>query len=199
MRDIVGVDIDDVKVGFNPVLQPWHNRMYGTNLEVEDIVTYDLWEVWGCKKSEAIRRVHEFYESPDSRLVRPLEGSQQGCFSLHREGYGLVSITSRPEIVSIQTREMVEMYFPDLFRDIYFTNGFVLGQSGLSKADVCKKVGARVMIEDAPKTALECYEAGIGVVLLNAPWNRNVGLPKEILRVDDWNGIVEGVRTLTSP
>lgn len=190
---IVGIDVDDVIADFNGVLQPWHNKVYGTNLKREDITDYDLWNIWKCSKGEAFRRVHEFYKSSDSRKVKPVERAPEGILLLTQR-YNLVAVTSRPIAIREETEDWIQRYFPAMFSSCYFTNAFGLEGERRKKSDVCKELGVNIMIEDSPTIAQRCYDAGIKVVVLNAPWNERVALPKSIPRVDDWDGIVEKVK-----
>lgn len=195
IKKAIGIDIDDVKARFNSVLQSWHNRVYGTTLKVTDITDYNLWNVWCCTREEAVRRVHEFYDSPDSERIAPVEGSQEGCLILG-QSYDLFSITSRPISWKVKTEQWVQRYFPSTFSGVYLINSFSLDGVKRKKSEVCLELEVKVIVEDSPHVARECYEAGIRVVLLNHPWNLRVELPREIVRVDNWEGIVREVRRL---
>lgn len=195
MKTVVALDIDDVKADFNHALQSWHNRNYGVNFSREDINVYELWDIWGCAQEEAIRRVHEFYDSKDAKLMGPISGAQRGVYNLS-EDFELVSVTSRPLVVERMTREWVANYFPGRISRVFLTNGYSLNGEKRAKPDICKRTRARVIVEDSAQNAIDCYNVGIGAVLLDAPWNVNVEVPEGVVRVSDWGGAVEAVREI---
>ena len=193
----VGIDIDDVKAKFMETLQGWHNRRYGTSLARENIRDYDFWKIGGCDKDEGLRRMREFFQSADFEAIEPIEGSQEGCRELARD-FDLVSITYRPVSSGKQTLPWINNYFHGLFSAVYFANLFPPYGTIRKKVEICREAGVRVMVDDSADVAEECYRAGIGVVLLNTPWNESRGLPSGICRADDWKGVVPAVRRLVS-
>ncbi|MBU0466691.1 MAG: hypothetical protein KKF39_03365, partial [Nanoarchaeota archaeon] len=133
-------------------------------------------------------RVHEFYKTRDfQRGILPVEGSQSGVLKLAQRS-DLVSVTSRSVEIGRETKAWVERYFPSMFLGVCFTNAFSLEGERRKKVDVCRELGVKIIIEDSPTIARACYGAGMGVVLLDAPWNRQVDLPEGVVRVNDWGG-----------
>ena len=61
----------------------------------------------------------------------------------------------------------------------------------------CWQGGADILIEDQYILARHCADAGIKVLLLDSPWNREVALPENIARVRNWGEIVRRVKEFT--
>lgn len=60
------------------------------------------------------------------------------------------------------------------------------------KSEVCKEIGASVLIDDALKHAEEVASHGIPVLLPDKPWNRDY-TPPGVVRVQSWNDIVSWI------
>ncbi len=184
-KPILAIDIDDVSLDLIASLQPWHNRTYGTNLSLEDIHTFNLWEVWRCKKEEAYQRVYEYYASDDFLRVSPVEGAQEAISKLSRK-FEIHAITGRPSFVEQQTRISMQQFFNDSISRIHITND--MGTSGLktTKHRICNEIGAHALIEDAPKYALECVLGvpPVPVYLVSRPWNTPIRSHEGIISVN---------------
>lgn len=137
--------------------------------------------------------------------IRPIEGAQEGIAALRRLGYRLVIITARNEHVRDASWEWTQRHFPGCFEEIICTGQFALQQrvdglpgidqgnvapKKLTKAEVCIRVGAKILIDDSLENALACAEyvspSGDGVappVLLfgDYQWNKRLSLPEDEL------------------
>jgi hypothetical protein len=71
---------------------------------------------------------------------------------------------------------------------VHFTNYYngVEQETKRPKSVVCQEIGAKVLVEDAPKHVLEVSESGIRVLMPHRPWNLGLVAPK-ITRVTSWN------------
>ena len=100
-----------------------------------------------------------------------MDGAQEGTATLRRLGYRLVIITARNEHVRNASWEWVQRYFPGHFEEIICTSQFANQQrldgtvnqtkvppKKLSKAEVCIRIGARLLIDDSLENALACAE-----------------------------------------
>ena len=71
---------------------------------------------------------------------------------------------------------------------MYHTNFFTHARLAQSKADVCREIGAEIMIEDVPDHVVSCANAGIRVLLFDQPWNRGeMACNGRIERVRSWD------------
>ncbi|XP_028786900.1 uncharacterized protein LOC114742851 isoform X4 [Neltuma alba] len=104
---------------------------------------------------------------------------------------------SRQNAIKDHTIEWIEEYYPGLFQEIHFGNHFALDGLSRPKSEICRSrsLGAKVLIDDNPRYAVECAEAGIRVLLFDYqnsyPWcNTDVadGHPL-ITRVTNWQQV----------
>ncbi|KAG6520185.1 hypothetical protein ZIOFF_017223 [Zingiber officinale] len=105
------------------------------------------------------------------------------------------SARSRQNVIRDQTVEWIEKYFPGLFREIHFGNHFSLHGASRSKSDICRCLGAQVLIDDNPRYALECAEIGMKVLLFDYqssyPWSRTGSATAHpmVTEVHDWREV----------
>ncbi len=170
---IIGIDLDEVLAEFLEGMCVFHNERFGTALSKSDFFTYEFWKVWNCTKDEHIKRVHMFQETDLFRNLRVCEGAAGGINALKDDGFELFVITSRHKATERQTREWVQQNFPGAFKDVLFSNNFSLdNSSSLRKSELCKLVGASVLLEDQLGYAEDCAEKNIQVILFDKPWNK---------------------------
>ena len=189
-RAVVGVDFDDVVFNFNKYFIPWHNKHFGTNVQYETVHSFSLIEVYGADEHTMTERVRAFTHDGSHKTVMPIDGAKDVIAKLC-ERYDLHIVTARSETTQPLVLEWLEDHFPKTFQQVHFTNTFggLHHQVKRTKSAVCKEIGAVVHIEDAPSHAYEVATAGIPVLLLDRPWNRNSSLPRAVTRVHSWNEV----------
>lgn len=90
-----------------------------------------------------------------------------------KEKYSLHVVTARQHRVEEVTRSWLNKYFPDIFEEIHFGNHYSTSGKSRSKAEMCKSIGAKVLIDDSLIYATQCALADISVVLFgHYPWNQ---------------------------
>lgn len=191
-RRILVVDLDDVLIDFNGPACAWHNETYGTNYSKDDIRSYDLGSVWKCSEEEKLRRVFEFYASEAHLRAPPVRGAIETLAKIRTEyDCDLFGATSRPEAIRPVTYEVL---------DGYGVRGWFLGfeflghyhgpqhNRNLTKADVCRRVGACAIIDDMKSHTSLAAAAGISALLYDAPWNQGE-VPEGVVRVKSWEEV----------
>lgn len=194
-KKVIAVDFDDVLMHFNTSFLTFHNRLFGTNLIYENLTRYDDWEiVYGCDKQTMAERAKHFYHSPDHMLVPPVSGAVE-AIELLSETYSLQIVTSRPDSTRSPTLKWLDNHFPSLFHDFHFTNIYAgaLNVKPKPKSEVCREIGAVLLIDDAMKHARDVAESGIPALLPDRPWNQE-GEPSGVHRVHSWGEIVKWIR-----
>ena len=190
MRDVIACDVDDILFEFYLMLALWHNELHGTDLRKDDFVSYFVHEVWQVPSEEAVRRVWQFYGTEGFRYLPVVHGAAEGVRRL-AETYDLVAVTGRPHGLAPITEDSIDRHFAGCFTAIHHTDAFGIGGGvPVPKVDVCAKIGARILIEDYQGHALPCADAGMDVLLLDQPWNKQVSVPDGIIRVRSWDGIL---------
>ena len=186
---IIGFDLDDILLNFQDTLRGYHNIQYGTNLKREDDKVWNLWERWGCTPEDSKQRVFDFYEHEMHLNALPMPGSVEGI-NILKKNHQLFVITARPESIKGKTLKWLDKYFPQVFQQGVFTNLFYGDGNKRKKSEVCKELGIEIFVEDAMHNAEDLAEAGIPILLLDAPWNQSEVKPP-ITRVYSWDEIME--------
>ncbi|KAF8559366.1 hypothetical protein OG21DRAFT_1453730 [Imleria badia] len=227
LERIIAVDLDDVLSSTNEHIAAWHNETHGSNIGLNDFYYYYYWKnpCWGTP-AQTHKKVKDFYATNWMSLIQPIEGAQEGTAALRRLGYRLVIITARNEHVRDASWEWTQRHFPGCFQEIICTGQFAAQQrpdgvpgvdqvnvitKRLTKAEVCVRIGAKLLIDDSLENAMACAEhVGDDVappVLLfgDYQWNKRLSLPEDDhddmayarrteLRNGDTDFLVEDVR-----
>ena len=192
---VVALDFDDVVAHFNAHFVLFHNKNYGTALEYEDLYLYDDWEkMYGCDRATMNDRAHEFYRSKEYKEIEPVPGAIEAIEHLSKD-YSLQIVTSRPEHIRDVTLHWIEEFFPVHFDQIHFTNGF-MGADGATvqkKSEVCREIGASILVDDALKHVKDVAQSGLPAILPDRPWNREEN-PTGVQRMYSWNEIVDFIK-----
>jgi uncharacterized HAD superfamily protein len=177
-RTVIAFDFDDVLMPFNMEFVPYHNRLHGTCLMYEDIVSFNTDHVYQCDIGTFTERVHAFYRSPEHADAKPDPDTCEAVRAL-ADRYTLDIVTSRPESIRDYTDAWLQSVFPGMFRTLHCTNSFgaAAGVKKRSKSEVCREIGASVLIEDLLENAEDVARSGIPVLLPDRPWNSGLVSP----------------------
>lgn len=189
----IAIDLDDVVVETAQKILEYYNSKYETTIRLEQYYSRDFSGVWKAPDADtAIRRVNGYLDTQEYRALVPVKEAI-GAIRALAEKYDLHIVTGRPDFTESATREWLQTHFPDIFEHVLFTNFFSYsGQPTISKAEICKKIGATHLIDDHLHHAFEAEEAGICVLLFgNYPWNKVKTLPKNMIRVNNWQEVLE--------
>lgn len=191
MKKVIAVDADEILAAFLEHFLIYHNSRYETNLSKADVFSFKLEELFGIPEDEVLSRMNSYYEEGEVLKIEVVPGAIEGVNNLLKKGYELQIITARPPFYKEVTVEWVGKHFPDKFKQIHFAfNPFNKNSEKLTKAQICKQIGAKVLIDDNLVNALDCAKNGILVYLMDAPWNQVEDLPSNIVRVKSWSEIV---------
>jgi len=189
------LDIDEVLADTLTQVIIWHNKNYNTSLKPENFYNYKFWEIWGGTKDEAIVKVMEFFQSKYPENIMPVKGSQRGVENISKISNIHIVTSRRREFIPL-TKSWLEKNFPKGFASVEFTAYYTHNNNTpIKKSDVCKKLDAKIIVEDDLEHALDCAKEGIKVLLLDKPWNRDVE-HDNIIRVYSWDEIVENTEKL---
>lgn len=136
---------------------------------------------WG-NPTETVAKVEKIWESDYLDKAPPVPGAYDGIVQLKNLGFRLVIVTARQPRELDRSLAWLVHEFPGLFDTVICT-----GQSQetladehelvtkLSKADVCRKIGAKFLVDDSAENALKCACAAPPVPVLlfgEYAWNR---------------------------
>ncbi|KAG8373881.1 hypothetical protein BUALT_Bualt11G0071400 [Buddleja alternifolia] len=171
---MVAVDVDEVLGNFVSALNQFIADRYSLNHTISEYHVYEFFKIWNCSRDEADIRVHEFFKtSYFKKGIYPIPGAQMALQKLSKL-CNLSIVTSRQNAIKDHTIEWIDKHYPGLFQEIHFGNHFALDGQSRPKSDICKCLGAKVLIDDNPRYAIECAEVGIKVLLFDYensyPW-----------------------------
>ncbi|MBI2285824.1 hypothetical protein HYU82_03300 [Candidatus Saccharibacteria bacterium] len=195
-RKTIAVDIDDVLAANAEAFIDYSNRKWGTRLTVDDFTEH--WaEMWRVDYEEENRRSKEFHKSGIFINYRSDREAKPVLKELSKD-YKLVVATSRHQVIYTETLKWIEKNFKDVFTEVHFAGMWddwekhTLDKLKITKAEICKQIGADYLIDDQPKHCFAAAEAGITSLLFgDYRWNRNVKLRKNTVRVKNWREVLE--------
>lgn len=201
---VVAVDIDEVLGNFVSALNRFIADRYSSNHSVSEYHVYEFFKIWGCSRNEADLRVHEFFKTPYFKKgIHPLPGAQRALYKLARL-CKLSVVTSRQNAIKDHTIEWIEKHYPGLFDEIHFGNHFALNGESRPKSEICRSLGAKVLIDDNPRYAAECADVGINVLLFDYensyPWCKTESIDKHplVTRVHNWEEVEQRLVSLVA-
>lgn len=187
-KQIIALDLDDVLAANAQTFIDFSNGRWHTELTMEDFQE-DFRTMWGVDHHEVERRMVEF---ADLGIVADYPHFQDAVPVVHKlaETYELVIVTSRRNALKAHTEVWLEQYFGKVFKSIRHAGFFdnIADKSyQLTKAEICRELGADYLIDDQLKHCLAAAEAGIESLLFgDYSWNRADKLPKVVTRVNSW-------------
>jgi 5'(3')-deoxyribonucleotidase len=185
---VIAVDFDEVTADFISYFIYFHNLMYKTKMKKDEISTYFLYEAFKTDKQEMSIRFAEFQSLKLLERVEPAPGAIEGIKKLIEKGYAPHFVTARPETLKKETKLWLKKHFKDIDFPVFFTHQ-ASGMPSLKKSEICKTIGAEILIDDYIENAIDCAQNGIRVFLVDAPWNQTDGLPENVVRVKSWEEI----------
>ncbi|KAK7411786.1 hypothetical protein VNO78_03225 [Psophocarpus tetragonolobus] len=192
---LVAVDVDEVLGNFVSALNEFIADRYLSNYSVSHYHVYEFFKIWNCSRDEANTRVHEFFETPYFKSgIQPIPGAQMALQKLSRF-CNLSVVTSRQNVIKDHTLEWIEKHFSGLFEEIHFGNHFALDGVSRPKSEICRSLNAKVLIDDNPRYAIECAEAGITVLLFDYensyPWSKSEAADDHplVYKVKNWEEV----------
>lgn len=195
MKIAVAVDVDEVLGSFISALNKFIADRYSSYHTVSDYHIYEFFRIWKCTRAEAEIRVHEFFRTQYfTSGIHPIPGAHTALCSMS-SFCNLSVVTSRQNVIKDQTCDWIERHYPGLFKEIHFGNHFALDGKSRPKSEICRSIGAQVLIDDNPRYAMECAEAGIRVLLFDYhnsyPWCKDASVDSHSLvtKVHDWEEV----------
>jgi uncharacterized HAD superfamily protein len=186
---LIGIDLDEVLARFRLGFSNWHNAIYGTNLNLEQVTEYNVTKAMGLERPIVHDRLREFAKTPEFKTVSPVKGAAYGVKKLSEKNE-LMLITARLKEYKNISLDWVETHIGNFFSDTYFSKGRDVDPTGKNKGLICHNYGIELMIDDSPEYISECYQYGIDTILLTKPWNKGAKLNDKITRADSWYEIV---------
>jgi hypothetical protein len=138
--------------------------MKGTDYKMEQFHSYNFADVWGGTNEETVEFIHQWYETPDFDAIEPITGAKEVLEKYkkkYKESTGTelryVVCTSRQTAIVDKTFAWLDKHYAGLFDDVLFGNHYSranpdptkMDGTKRTKADMCKELGAVLLIDDA--------------------------------------------------
>eukprot|EP00798_Chlamydomonas_sp_ICE-L_P011704 gene11704-34432_t len=172
----VAVDVDEVLGRFVYKLNHFCKEKYDMDYDVSDYWIYEFAKIWGCTGERSNHIVHDFLASQIFTEGIPVIPGSFDALTRLSQTCDLVVVTSRQHVIQDVTLDWIDRHFEGLFQEVYFGNHFAMEGASRKKSEICKSIGAEVLIDDNPSYAAECAANGIHVLLYDwdfkYPWSK---------------------------
>ena len=108
--------------------------------------------------------------------------------------YDFVVVTARHPARGDMTKTWLKEMFPDHMIDVHFS-GAHRDERGLTKGQICKKLGASYLIDDNVEHCLGAAKEGIDAILFGT-YGWHDGAPEHLVRCKDWPAVLEYFESL---
>jgi hypothetical protein len=197
-RPVIALDYDDTCVPTRRDLLRHYDGLDGTDFHLDDTVGYSLVEVWKCSEDEAWERVFA-HQAMDHSHVEPLPGSRE-ILKILSPYYDFQIVTARPSYLEYNTLPYIKLFFGEDISALHMAENLLNGEfeSVKSKLEVCRDIGAVVLIDDHPHHVQLASEEGLPCIVHGMhPWNHDIqAVPGLIFRAPTWSWVPLGLHIL---
>ncbi len=200
MAKKIAIDIDDVLAHTAGRLVEYGNENWGHQFALRDFTDELSWKnLWG--NAEQARK-SELHEAGVYRELEHHTNAYEVLTWLKQQGYELVIVTAREDILVDVTNVWLEEHFDGLFTDIRYAGVWDKNSDYFAtKAELCMNLGVDFLIDDQLTHCSEAAKCGVVSLLYgDYPWNKSQhNLPRGVERVLDWTAVKEffGERSTT--
>ena len=205
-RLVIACDIDEVLFPYLQGYVKFYNRIHQAELKVSDFHSYNFCDVHGHSEEYIANLVYAFHDEAEFEEIEPITGSLEAVHKLEEIGH-LHFVTARQEAIADKTYNWIRKHFGIEKERIHIGNHWTRSSDKVqvkrNKSEMCKKIGAHVLIDDALSYATECASIGMRVFLfdLNGEygWNKHPSQPlhENITRVHSWSDTISAIQKLT--
>ena len=193
-RLIIAIDCDDVLVQTTPFFVDAYNAQYGTKVQLAEahIESYD---VWNADRPLLEERLAALMDTDAYRLLTPTREAIEVLKELAKY-HELHVVTARREHEREFTRQMLDRELAGVFTSMEF-----VGFTG-SKGEVCKRIGAAVLIDDNARHLHDAVKNGLsvdGAILFgDYAWSIVDELNVGMKQIATWNNVKIAVDELAN-
>ena len=200
-RLVIVVDCDDVIVPTAAAVLSAYNQRYNTIVALEGFYSDSLWGA--STPEEGTRRVDHLLQEGVTASIPPTEDAIEYINRLHRDGHELHVVTGRQSYQEPETLDMLDSYFPGVFKSVAHTNMYATGRTihlKRSKGSVCAALGADVLVDDHVYHGRDVLNSGVrGVIVFgDYPWNTNEVLDPGMTRCVTWGSVYAEVMRIAT-
>jgi uncharacterized HAD superfamily protein len=196
-KKLIAIDIDDVIADTSEAIRLWGNEKSGIEMTKEDYsIEGEYWgyyeRVWDQKNLNSVL----FFDDAEAAIINSeiqvplLAGASFAIRELAKQ-FRIVLITSRNPLLEAITRKWLDEHFEGLDVELYFAkNPKNISGSSKTKGQLCKELGAFLLIDDNVDHCQSMLDEGLEAVLFGTyGWQPYV--PEGAIRCNDWPAVVE--------
>lgn len=194
-RQIIAIDIDDVIADSTEALRLSVNERLGAHLTREHYrVSGEYWSYY-----ERVWAAHGIHDKvPRDLLDQEMVIDQSHIPLLPGASFALSELTKRFDIAVVTARNpawqeatlnWLRSHFGDVFVSVHFA-GSRHEDNALTKGQLCKQVGAFVLIDDNIEHCKTAIEEGLEAILFGE-YGWHIKIPEELVRCKDWPAVTE--------
>lgn len=187
----IAVDIDEVIASFLEGFLKVYNKKYNTDTSVDEMSSYKFWECLPITEEETNSICDEFYASEHFESVGLVKMAVESIKKLSAN-HEIIFVTSRPVSVKGKTENFIKKHFPNIPVKIFFSSDYYGGE--LTKSQICDDQGVDFLVEDNKYYAFDCAKNGTCVFLLDKPWNKNHEEHTNLVKVNNWDEILNKIK-----
>ncbi len=190
---IIAVDLDEVLAETAHALLRWKkNRINWKRITWNELSSYNLWEISKLEisKRSSVRVYLWFLLGAGLwNKIDPVVWAKTKLKEFKRKWYKFHVVTARHFVLRFATGIWLYMNYKHIFDSVEFANFFT--RFSTKKSEICKKLGATIIIEDSLENAIDCAKEWIKVYLIDKPWNQHYNKRKHkwIIKVKCWTEI----------
>ena len=191
-REVFALDIDDVSFPFVEHFLYYHNRTYGTTLTPAD-VTNSYNKALGLSGPEVARRIYSFHQEEDLHIP-PVDGAQEAVEHMATRG-PVFAVSSRHPMFQSRATRWLDKAFPGMIAGVVLIGHPSEVPRSRTKLEVCRELGATVMVDDTRSHLVGCDEYGVrGAWFGRYAWQpAEQAAPAGAIRCFDWDAVEEMV------
>lgn len=173
-KPLLAVDFDDTLVFNAQRVVDAYNHRHGGKIRLEDVYVAEKFgnpeHGWHHNRREAREWIRRYLISPEGQDNPPIRGAKSALTRL-AEHYTLAVVTGRRESWSAGTTPWLDRFLPGLFSSVNYCGD-------TSKSQVCRQIGADIIVDDSPHYLELCVARGLRAILFgDYPWTYQYAAP----------------------
>lgn len=192
-RLVIAIDCDDVLVSTTQYFIAAYNIKFGTSISLNNAHSGGE-EIWQADQELQLKRLDELTLTDEYLKIAPSPEEIAVLKELSKV-HSLHLVTARKPEELQRTQQMIERDLPGVFTSID-----LVGWTG-SKGEVCKRIGADVLIDDSARHLHNAIEhqglSKSGAILFGKyPWNEADSSHEALTHCYDWASVKQVIDSL---
>jgi len=188
----IGIDLDDVVFDFISLVLKKYKEIFEKEILFEEVSSFYFSRVFNLSQEKVDLFFKKILIKESVENLELCEFAKEIILELSKNNK-IFFITSRVHAKD-GTLESLNKNFSEINFELIFSSNPYHKNEGKSKGEICKELGINFMIEDDIKHCEECIQKGIKVFLLDKPWNQKYLENEDIIRVKNWNEILNKLK-----